>query len=76
MPWTEKLFKYLSFNILELLKTKRLELEKKFVLNLFPMLYKIHIKRKYAHSPERLKYKMGLFIKPKIQYVYPEDINK
>lgn len=74
IPWKEKLFKCLSFNILEILKTKRLELEKKFVLNLFPMLYKIHIKRKYSNEPDKLKRKMSLFAKPKKQYVYPEDI--
>lgn len=74
IPWIEKFFKYLSFNILELLKSKRLELEKKFILIFFPKLYQIHIKRKYANYPDKLKRKMALFAKPKKQYVYPEDI--
>lgn len=74
IPWKDRIFQYSSFNIGEILKAKRIEWEKKLVVNLFPALYMAHIQKKYAGSPAKLKQKQALFDFSKQKYVYPEDI--
>ena len=73
ISWKDILFKYTQLNIGEIIKAKNIDLEKRLILAVCPSLYKKHLQKKYAKSPERLKEKLQkCFLADKL-YVYTED---
>lgn len=69
-------FKCTKLDIGEIVKAKKIELEKRFVSTFFSSLYKKHLYKKYQCSPAKLKQKLNALSAAKRIYVYAEDVKR
>ena len=76
IAWYEYVFKYFKINVSEILKTKRLEWEKKLIISFFYTAYKKHLYKKYSNSPVKLEQKLKKINPLKKLYVYSEDVKQ
>lgn len=76
ISWKNTCFKYIKLNLGEILKTKKIELEKWFVTTFFLSWYQKHLYKKYAQSPAKLEQKLNALSAHKPTFIYTEDIRK